>query len=242
MEIKKNSNISSIEDIIKNNVKKIKPEYENLDAFLEINPTPYIKGLDEAVALIKAHKGPIFIAGDYDCDGVLSTHILKAGLNGYFHKKPTARIPKRFTEGFGLNMEIIEEARTIFGSEQGLLITCDNGIAAIDQIAAAKEMGMKVIVTDHHLPNTDANGNRILPPADVIVDPNADDESEFKDYCGAGLAYRLMSALLNQKCDYLLVLAGIATVADVMKLHGANRYLVGESLRLLTKVKPYPHY
>ena len=122
---------------------------------------------------------PVVIVGDYDADGITSTAILVKLLR-HFGVTPQTIIPRRFTDGYGINETLIE------GISDSLIITVDNGIAAVEPILAAKEAGNKIIVLDHHLPQ------ETLPPADIIVDPHIHPEKNgYEDYCGAGLAYKL---------------------------------------------------
>lgn len=193
--------------------------------FIKGMDTPYIKNLREAVNLLLEHRNEkIHIIGDYDSDGINATAIMKIGLERYgIHAR--VRLPLRFTEGYGLSKKIIDEI------DQGVVITVDNGIAAIDAIKAAKKKGLTVIVTDHHQAPVDEKGNCIFPEADIIVDPSTETESEYHDYCGAAIAYRFVKELLPQEdLTDLMVLASIATVTDVMSLTGANHTLVRNGL------------
>ena len=209
------------------------------DTFLADVRDPHIDGLDEAVRFVKdyleAHPGcRVTIVGDYDSDGVNATSImywcfLKMGIT------PVLRLPRRMSEGYGLNEGIIDEIPS------GLLITVDNGIAALGAVKKAKEKGLAVVVTDHHLPVRDAEGNLVLPEADVLLDPHVYPErSEFTDYCGAALAYRFAREMFGAKFPELLVLASIATVTDVMPLVGANRTLVKDGLAYINKRRVVP--
>lgn len=129
----------------------------------------------------------ISVMGDYDVDGITSTAILHFTLTK-LGSSPFLRLPKRFSEGYGLNVAVIDEF------ESGLLITVDNGIAANDAVKAAKEKGLDVIVLDHHLPQEQ------LPCADIIVDPHVSPEKNgFVDYCGAGIAYKLAQLLITRE-------------------------------------------
>lgn len=191
--------------------------------------SPYIHGLSKVVSEIQEaiqRKDIITLVTDYDCDGCMSTIILKMALEA-LGVEPIIRIPRRFSEGYGLSMHIIDEVYS------GTIITADNGIAAIEQIKAAKAKGLKVIVTDHHI------GDVSLVDADAVIDPNADgNQSEYKGYCGAGLAYRIAKELIPDKEKLLkkiLVFASIATVADVMPLIGDNRNIVKEGLELINR-------
>ena len=219
------------------------------ETFLHPDPEPEIYNLDRAANLIKdiVRKNPdvsIQIAGDYDSDGIIATTIMTFGLRYCGARNIKCRIPRRFTEGYGLSEHIIEEIIDEMadeGTEAGLIITVDNGIAASEAIQLAKEHGFTVIVTDHHLAPTDGEGNRILPPADVIVDPAAEDVTEYKHYCGAGLAYRLARLLNNgAKMPQLAAFAAIATITDVVNVTGANRLLVQNGLKAINERRVLP--
>ena len=142
----------------------------------------------------------IRIIGDYDIDGVMSTYILLRGLSGLGASVDYV-IPHRITDGYGINEHLIRQAH-----EDGVdtIVTCDNGIAAGDQIRTAREMGMTVIVTDHHeVPFEEENGIRreVIPPADAVVNPKQKDCGyEFPGICGAVVAMKLMEALYRLMC------------------------------------------
>ena len=206
-----------------------------------------MKGMKEAVSLLrqKIREGAsIRIIGDYDIDGVNATHILITALKRAGAKADTV-IPDRMKDGYGINEHLIEDAR-----EAGVdtIVTCDNGIAAAKEIAFAKELGMTVIVTDHHdIPyQEEKDGSRtvILPPADVIVNPKqADCAYPFKKLCGAAVAWRLAEALYREEqipreefLD-LAEFAAVATVGDIMDLTGENRILVKYGLKRLEQTK-----
>jgi single-stranded-DNA-specific exonuclease len=142
----------------------------------------------------------------------------------YLGVKAKTRLPHRFSEGYGLSEKIVDEI------DEGLVITVDNGIAAVEAIQKAKDKGLEVIIIDHHLRRDDG----LLPPADIIIDPNAIEGScEFTDYCGGGLAYKLAEKLIDDE-TYLKKLscfAAIATVADVMPLLNENRKIVVDGMR-----------
>ncbi|MDD3278096.1 MAG: single-stranded-DNA-specific exonuclease RecJ [Lachnospiraceae bacterium] len=184
----------------------------------------------------------IRIIGDYDIDGVMSTYILLQGLQQVGARVDT-RIPNRITDGYGLNESLVQQAH-----DEGveLILTCDNGIAAAQQIAVAKKLGMQVIVTDHHeVPYEEhADGSRtyLLPPADAVINPKQKECSyPFDGLCGAGVAYKLVCALYDwfgipqEKGLELLQYAAFATIGDVMDLQGENRVIVKEGLKLLRK-------
>ena len=202
---------------------------------------PYLfKDMKLAIKLIKgkvAEGKKIRIIGDYDVDGICATYILLKGLKTIGAQVDTV-IPHRIIDGYGLNDQLIEQAR-----EDGIdtIITCDNGIAAAKQIDLAKEYNMTVIVTDHHeVPYIEESGEKkyILPKADALVDPKQDDcPYPFKGVCGAMIAYKLVSVLLenNHKnvLEELIPFAAMATVCDVMELLDENRIIVKEGLKLM---------
>lgn len=185
----------------------------------------------------------IRIIGDYDIDGVMSSYILMEGLSK-FSDKISVQIPNRMTDGYGLNVNLINEAY-----EDGVdtIITCDNGIAAIDEIAHAKELGMTVLVTDHHeIPCVIENGVKryLKSEADAIVNPHQIDcPYPYKNLCGAAVAWKVICVLyekmgrpVNDAMD-LIENAGFATVGDVMDLTGENRILVKEALKRIRHTK-----
>ncbi len=175
---------------------------------------------------------PIVIVGDYDADGITSTAILArliTALGGH----PKLIIPRRFSNGYGLSEQIVSDIHN------SLLITVDNGISAVEQIAQAKVQGNQVIVLDHHLPMD------TLPAADVLVDPHVAGKNEYVEYCGAGLAYKLSQLMLTPKTiphkgillRNLCVLACIGTIADIVPMTGDNRYIIKDGLRSMNDVR-----
>ncbi len=186
---------------------------------------------DEFISLIMQYKNkPVYIVGDYDVDGITSTSILLLGLKDAGFTNLRYRIPKRFSEGFGINKTIIDEFASKSDPTESLIITCDNGVAQNEAITYAKDKGYKVIIIDHHLP--EAAG--IIPPADIVIDPNAiDNSADFNGYCGAGLCYKLMRRLGCSNEQVLKGLAAIGTVADVMPLRQENYVIVRKGLELL---------
>ncbi|MCH5344703.1 MAG: single-stranded-DNA-specific exonuclease RecJ [Acetatifactor sp.] len=203
-----------------------------------------LEDMDRAVDLILqaiADKKHLRVIGDYDVDGICSSYILTKGLQVLGAEVDTA-IPHRIHDGYGLNDNLIEEAKQD-GVE--LIITCDNGIAAAPQIELAASFGIGVIVTDHHeVPFSLDNGERkeLLPPALAVVDPKREECTyPYKNICGGVVAYKCMQALLEKTnspelaraIDELLQFAAIATVCDVMELRDENRIIVKEGLRLL---------
>lgn len=184
-------------------------------------------------------KKKIRIIGDYDIDGVMSTYILYQGIRRCGGVVDT-KIPDRIRDGYGINEHLIQEAY-----EDGIdtIVTCDNGIAAIPEIAIAKELGMTVLVTDHHeIPYIEEKGERIYQrsQADAIVNPKQQECSyPFKELCGAAVAYKVIQ-ILFERCgqppeavEKFLENAAFATVGDVMDLKDENRILVKEGLKRL---------
>ena len=216
----------------------------NIDNFEDYNK---LLGMDKAIKIMKnsIDKGEkILIVGDYDVDGVISSYVLYSGL-----KKCKANvsyvIPDRIKDGYGINENIIKNAHA---NETDLIITCDNGISAIDQIKLAKELGVKVIITDHHdVPFVeDEKGERtfILPEGDSVINPKQEDcKYPFKKLCGAGVAYKFIEGMYEayginkSEAIELLQYVAIATVCDVVDLVGENRIIVKEGLRIINKTK-----
>lgn len=201
-----------------------------------------LKDMEKAVAILQEkieNRNRIRIIGDYDIDGVMSTYILLESLRG-LGCDVDMMIPNRITDGYGINEHLIEQA---WQEGRDTIITCDNGIAAVTQIRKAKDLGMTVIVTDHHeVPFEDLEGGRkeILPPADAIVNPKQKACSyPFVGLCGAVVAMKVMEALYEKMApevdlvDKMLPFAGIATIGDVMDLQDENRILVKEGLQRL---------
>lgn len=201
-----------------------------------------LKDMEKAVAILQEkieNRNRIRIIGDYDIDGVMSTYILLESLRG-LGCDVDMMIPNRITDGYGINEHLIEQA---WQEGRDTIITCDNGIAAVTQIRKAKDLGMTVIVTDHHeVPFEDLEGERkeILPPADAIVNPKQRACSyPFAGLCGAVVAMKVMEALYEKMApevdlvDKMLPFAGIATIGDVMDLQDENRILVKEGLQRL---------
>ena len=201
-----------------------------------------LKDMEKVVAILQEkieNRNRIRIIGDYDIDGVMSTYILLESLRG-LGCDVDMMIPNRITDGYGINEHLIEQA---WQEGRDTIITCDNGIAAVTQIRKAKDLGMTVIVTDHHeVPFEDLEGERkeILPPADAIVNPKQKACSyPFAGLCGAVVAMKVMEALYEKMApevdlvDKMLPFAGIATIGDVMDLQDENRILVKEGLQRL---------
>ncbi|MDY5776166.1 MAG: single-stranded-DNA-specific exonuclease RecJ [Lachnospiraceae bacterium] len=201
-----------------------------------------LKDAKEGAELLREkiqEKKKIRIIGDYDIDGVMSTYILLKGLTGVGANVDHV-IPNRMTDGYGINENLIEQASQ---EQVDTIITCDNGIAAYTQIQRANELGITVLVTDHHeVPFEDTEKGRIeiLPPAQAIVNPKQKACSyPFKGLCGAAVAMKVMEALyqkLQPETDIverMLQYAAIATIGDVMELVEENRIIVKEGLERL---------
>ena len=217
---------------------------EYLQGTIEGLADPFLmKGMQEAVQLIlkKVKDGAAFrIIGDYDIDGVNATHILVTGLRRIGAQADTV-IPERLKDGYGLNENLIRDAKA---AGIDTIVTCDNGIAAAEEIAFARREGMTVIVTDHHdIPYRETDGGvrtSVLPPADVILNPKQEGCAyPFKKLCGAAVAWRLVDALYRTKgipeeeTLALAEFAAVATVGDIMDLQGENRILVKYGLKRL---------
>lgn len=209
-----------------------------------------MKDMDRAVDILKEkiEEGKkIRVIGDYDIDGVNATYILQQGLAGLGADVDTD-IPDRIKDGYGLNQMLIDRA---LEDDVDTIITCDNGIAAMNETAYGKENGMTIVVTDHHeVPYLEENGEKkyLLPPADAVVDPHrADCEYPFKGLCGAAVAYKLVEVLYRvsgkseQEVEHLqeslMENVAIATIGDVMDLVGENRVFVKKGLELLKTTK-----
>lgn len=234
MFFKRNVELNTIKEVVENNTGL------SINQLLNEERDLYVENIKEAVDFVKEFQknnpdAPIKIIGDYDVDGIFATSIMEEAFRLYNGTQVLTRLPKRFSEGYGLSEKIIDEIQ----EDKILLITVDNGIKAIKPIKKAKERGFSVIVIDHHLParmTIDGVTKNILPEADVIVDPHIDKTSVFKDYCGAALAYKFAKELMpDKKLKNLLVLASIATVADVMPLLSENRSIVKDGLDLINK-------
>lgn len=219
-----------------------------IDASLDYLYNPLLmKNMDKATNIISEairNGKNIVVYGDYDVDGVTSTVILYKALT-YCGAKVSFHVPDRESEGYGVNSERIKKLKAE-GVE--VIVTCDNGISAIEQIKLAKELGLTVIVTDHHeVPYTeDSEGNRsyIIPEADAVVNPKQKDCTyPFKLLCGAGIAYKLAEALFK-KMDVdlspmheLMEFAAIGTICDVVDLIDENRIIAKNGLASLKNTR-----
>ena len=214
---------------------------EQVNRFINVSPDDFydpalMKDMDKGTQIILdsvKNKTKIAIYGDYDADGVMSTVILfkalsKLGADVIYH------IPDREYEGYGMNNRAVKDLKEL---GVGVILTCDTGIASLEEISLAKELGMKVVVTDHHeVPfETDENGNRIsiLPCADAIINPKQDDCTyPFKNLCSAGISYKFAHMLFIKGNIELSVLdefieyVAVATICDVVDLLDENRIFV----------------
>lgn len=205
-----------------------------------------MKDMSVAVDIIREkiqERKPIRIIGDYDIDGVNATYILLEGIEK-LGGDVSIDIPDRMKDGYGLNRALIDRA---FESGIDTIITCDNGIAAREEIAYGKNLGMTIIVTDHHeVPYEETAGgvHYLLPPADAVIDPKREDCAyPFPHLCGAGVAYKFVETLFNiegretAEIEYLIENVAIATVGDVMDLIGENRIFVKYGLEKIKQTK-----
>ena len=207
-----------------------------------------MKGMEEAVRILrrKIDSGKkIRIIGDYDIDGIHAAYILLEGIER-LGGVADSDIPDRITDGYGLNEALVKRA---YEDGTDTIVTCDNGIAAADEIAYGKSLGMTIIVTDHHeVPYEEGDGERIyrLPPADAVIDPRQPGCGyPFPGLCGAAVAYQLVLALCadmgrkKEEFEDLLENVAIATVGDVMDLTDENRIFVKEGLKRIGSTQNY---
>ncbi len=200
----------------------------------ELHDPARLKDAERLTELLSAALGrgeKVAVAADYDADGIFSGMILKEALER-IGAEVSVYTPDRISEGYGLNRRITDEAHACGA---GVLLTCDNGIAAHEAVAYAKSLGMTVLVTDHHEePETG------LPPADAVVDPKQEgDTYPFPGICGAFVAYKVMCLLYRrlgrkeEELHDLIPYAAIATVTDVCDLTDENRILLREGLKMM---------
>lgn len=210
----------------------------------DLNDPHLLKDADLAAQILREkikEKKRIRIIGDYDIDGIQSTYILYCALRRLGADADFV-IPDRILDGYGLNEHLVTRA-----SQDGIdtILTCDNGISAIDQIHLAKSLGMTVVVTDHHeVPFTEVDGVRRekMCEADAVVNPKQQAcHYPFKKLCGAAVAFKLVQVLYEvfglevSEADRFIENAGFATVGDVMDLQGENRILVKLGLEMLNR-------
>ena len=209
-----------------------------------------LPGVTEAVnAILSAVvcKRHIVVFGDYDCDGVCATAILVRALEA-LGADVVPFLPKRLTEGYGMSDASVARMKAECPNVD-LVVTVDNGINSISQIFSLWKDGVDTVVTDHHLPSVNASGKLVLPNALAIVNPKVAAPAHLRELCGAAVAFLLSNALIARATERglydgtriggpLLVLAGLATVTDVMPVLGQNRILVAEALKRFRQLAP----
>lgn len=213
---------------------------------MDLHDGMLMKDMSKAIDILmeKIQEGKkIRVIGDYDIDGINATYILLEGLKK-LGGQVDSDIPDRMKDGYGLNRELIERA---YAQGVDTILTCDNGIAAREEIDYGKRLGMTILVTDHHeVPYEETGGEKqyLLPPADAVIDPKQEDcIYPFKELCGAAVAYKVVEALFEafgedvEDVDYLMENVAIATVGDVMDLVGENRIFVKQGLEMLKRTQ-----
>ena len=228
-------------------------DMENVDMYLNgtldrLHDPMMMKDMDKAVSVIASSirdNKHIRIIGDYDIDGICSIYILFKGLK-ICGADVDYEVPDRITDGYGINENLIKQA---YEAGVEVIITCDNGIAAASQIDYANELGMTVVITDHHdvpYEETDNGRRYIIPKAAAVVDPKQNDcEYPFKMLCGAGIAYKFIDCMVKEfqtgdsVMPELLQFAAIATVGDIVDLLDENRIIVKEGLKLIANTGNY---
>ena len=228
-------------------------DMENVDMYLNgtldrLHDPMMMKDMDKAVSVIASSirdNKHIRIIGDYDIDGICSIYILFKGLK-ICGADVDYEVPDRITDGYGINENLIKQA---YEAGVEVIITCDNGIAAASQIDYANELGMTVVITDHHdvpYEETDNGRRYIIPKAAAVVDPKQNDCGyPFKMLCGAGIAYKFIDCMVKEfqtgdsVMPELLQFAAIATVGDIVDLLDENRIIVKEGLKLIANTENY---
>ena len=206
-----------------------------------VTPAESMAGMKEAAVILqqKIEAGKkIRVIGDYDVDGVMASYILHQGITR-LGGQVSYQIPHRQRDGYGIRSYMAEQA-----ASEGVdtIVTCDNGISAIDAIKRAKELGLTVVLTDHHEVLT-VDGAEQIPPADAIIDPKqAACGYGYRDLCGAGIAFKLIEYMFRlqgkeEEAKEFLPFAAIATVCDVVPLQGENRNITKWGLRLIAQTK-----
>lgn len=193
------------------------------------------KGIEFIVEAIKENK-KIAIYGDYDADGIMSTVILYKALTRC-RANVIYYIPDRETEGYGMNIESIHK---LYNLNVDVILACDNGIAAIEEIEEAKKLGIDVVVIDHHDVRLDDESKQLLPNAYAVIDPKRlDCPYPFKEMCAGGISYKFVIELYKymnistDECQSFIKYAAIATICDIVDLIDENRIIVNEGLKLL---------
>jgi single-stranded-DNA-specific exonuclease len=228
-------------------------DMENVDMYLNgtldrLHDPMMMKDMDKAVSVIASSirdNKHIRIIGDYDIDGICSIYILFKGLK-ICGADVDYEVPDRIADGYGINENLIKQA---YEAGVEVIITCDNGIAAASQIDYANELGMTVVITDHHdvpYEETDNGRRYIIPKAAAVVDPKQNDcRYPFKMLCGAGIAYKFIDCMVKEfqtgdsVMPELLQFAAIATVGDIVDLLDENRIIVKEGLKLIANTENY---
>lgn len=228
-------------------------DMENVDMYLNgtldrLHDPMMMKDMDKAVSVIASSirdNKHIRIIGDYDIDGICSIYILFKGLK-ICGADVDYEVPDRITDGYGINENLIKQA---YEAGVEVIITCDNGIAAASQIDYANELGMTVVITDHHdvpYEETDNGRRYIIPKAAAVVDPKQNDcRYPFKMLCGAGIAYKFIDCMVKEfqtgdsVMPELLQFVAIATVGDIVDLLDENRIIVKEGLKLIANTGNY---
>ena len=228
-------------------------DMENVDMYLNgtldrLHDPMMMKDMDKAVSVIASSirdNKHIRIIGDYDIDGICSIYILFKGLK-ICGAEVDYEVPDRIADGYGINENLIKQA---YEAGVEVIITCDNGIAAASQIDYANELGMTVVITDHHdvpYEETDNGRRYIIPKAAAVVDPKQNDcRYPFKMLCGAGIAYKFIDCMVKEfqtgdsVMPELLQFAAIATVGDIVDLLDENRIIVKEGLKLIANTENY---
>lgn len=208
------------------------------DDYTKIYRTEGLPDMEAARVIIKDaiyHHKKIRIVGDYDSDGIMSTTLLLRSLKS-FGAEASFEVPDRKQDGYGLNKRIVDNA---IKDDVSVIITCDNGVSAFEAVKYAKDNGIKVIVTDHHLPKIE-DGKEISVEADAIIDPKVEKSSyPFKEICGAFVAFKLITYISKDYdfnpdlIDEIIQYAAFATITDIMPLLDENRDLVKRGLELM---------
>lgn len=260
--VKQKTNISQVSNIVEKlkvnkfiasiMVKRGITEAESISRFLEprfkyLHSPKYMTDMDKGTDIIidAIDEGKkIVIYGDYDCDGVTSTTIMYKGLLRC-GAEVSYHIPDRIEEGYGMNSETIEKLH-----KEGcqVILTCDNGISCVEQVRLGKNLGMKIVVTDHHevpfVQDEEGNISDVLPEADAVINPKRRDcKYPFKLLCGAGIAFKFIHTLYvklgveSKELYELIELAAIGTVCDVVDLVDENRVIVSMGLKMINETK-----
>lgn len=193
-----------------------------------------LAGAEEAARILLETEGEIVVFGDYDCDGICASAIIVTVLKA-LGRQVSAFLPDRLSEGYGMTESSVKRMLVEYPKVK-TLVTVDNGVNSVEEVAMLRKKGIAVVVTDHHLPGS------VLPECDALVNPKVAASPELEDLCGAGVAFMVANALVTKARAAglysgpniggpLLVLAGLATITDLMPLSGQNRIIVSEALR-----------